>query len=126
MKVLINNKAGGFSLSVAAYEWLQNNRNWKATRYCDIEEKNTEYDIITNMGLLTGKTTYNFNKYSKEEFRCNKDVIECFEALGSKAFSGSSCKARLIKIPNDVDWIICEDDSGCEWVAEKHRTWGDD
>jgi hypothetical protein len=29
---------------------------------------------------------------------------------------------KVVEIPDDVDWEICEYD-GMEWVAEKHRTW---
>lgn len=29
---------------------------------------------------------------------------------------------KLVDIPNDVDWEICEYD-GSEWIAEKHRKW---
>jgi hypothetical protein len=29
---------------------------------------------------------------------------------------------KIVEIPADVDWVLMEYD-GCEWVAEKHRTW---
>ena len=29
---------------------------------------------------------------------------------------------KVVEIPADVDWQICEYD-GLEWIAEKHRTW---
>lgn len=29
---------------------------------------------------------------------------------------------KVVEIPDDVDWVVEEYD-GCEWVAERHRTW---
>jgi hypothetical protein len=29
---------------------------------------------------------------------------------------------KIVEVPADVDWVLMEYD-GCEWVAEKHRTW---
>lgn len=29
---------------------------------------------------------------------------------------------RVVEVPDGVRWVVCDYD-GCEWVAEKHRTW---
>ena len=54
--------------------------------------------------------------------RTNKFLIEAIEELGSEAASGSSCKIKIVEVPDDVKWHIAEYD-GWEWVAEDHRKW---
>lgn len=36
--------------------------------------------------------------------------------------SGGFASLKIVEIPDDVEWEICEYD-GLEWVAEKHRKW---
>jgi len=52
--------------------------------------------------------------------RDDSRLISVIEELGPKA-NGLFGELRIIEIPDDVDWRICEYD-GREWVAEKHRT----
>ena len=54
--------------------------------------------------------------------RDDPKLVECVEALGDAA-SGKYSLLKVVEIPNDVEWEIEEYD-GCEWVSEKHRTWG--
>lgn len=30
---------------------------------------------------------------------------------------------RIVEVPDGVDVLVHEDDSGWEWLAERHRTW---
>lgn len=30
---------------------------------------------------------------------------------------------RIVEIPSDVNWQLCVNDQGDEWIAEAHRTW---
>ena len=53
--------------------------------------------------------------------RDDSDLIEVVKLLGEDA-NGLNCKLKIIQIPVEVDWQICDYD-GYEWVAEKHRTW---
>lgn len=46
-----------------------------------------------------------------------KTVLELGEAA-----NGKYARLKVVTIPDDVAWTICEYD-GCEWVAEAHRTW---
>jgi len=48
-------------------------------------------------------------------------LVQVVEEMGDKAW-GRYAKLAIVEIPDDVQWIIEEND-GMEWVAEKHRTW---
>ena len=72
-------------------------------RYAELKKSNiSEYDIPRNDPIL----------------------IQVIEELDEEA-NGFCAKLKIIEIPNDIKWTIEEYD-GIEWVAEKHRTWGDD
>jgi len=53
--------------------------------------------------------------------RADPKLIECVEALGSKA-DGTHANLKVIEIPDDIEYFI-QEGGGLEWVAEKHRTW---
>lgn len=58
---------------------------------------------------------------SRPEKRDDPDLIKVVEELGVKA-NGSHAELEIVKIPDDVDWVIGEYD-GMETVEEKHRSW---
>ena len=46
--------------------------------------------------------------------------------LGKRA-NGLFGELKIVEIPDDIEWQIEQDnETGREWVAEKHRTWGFD
>ena len=49
-------------------------------------------------------------------------LVQVVRELGAAAASDYS-ELAIIEIPAEVDFRIHEGDSGCEWVAEAHRTW---
>ncbi len=60
------------------------------------------------------------------EFRWELDrsdpyLVQTVLELGEAA-NGRYADLKVVTIPDDVEWTICEYD-GCEWVAEAHRTW---
>jgi len=48
-------------------------------------------------------------------------LVQTVLELG-KAANGKYAELKVVEIPDDVDWTICEY-HGREWVAEAHRTW---
>uniref|UniRef100_A0A6M3JSS5 Uncharacterized protein n=1 Tax=viral metagenome TaxID=1070528 RepID=A0A6M3JSS5_9ZZZZ len=48
-------------------------------------------------------------------------LIQTVEELGDRA-NGKCASLRIVKIPNDIKWVI-EEYNGSEYIAEKHRTW---
>lgn len=93
MKIVINAKYGGFSLSEAALTLYKAKKN--------ITEDDFYYfDIERNDPLL----------------------IEIIEKLGDDA-NGEYSKLKIVEIPDDIKcWEIAEYD-GWEYVAECHRKW---
>jgi hypothetical protein len=37
--------------------------------------------------------------------------------------NATNTRLKVVEIPDGVDWIICANDGGKEWIAERHRTW---
>jgi len=141
MKLVINKKFGGFSLSPRAVQ-----------RYAELKGKKAYFYIshITG-GSYTytpakvdevGKSMFfafdipNFHKLSKKEQdklwdkhyikdreidRDDPDLVRTVEELGAAA-SGTHAKLTVIKIPDDVKYQI-DDYDGMESVHEIHRTW---
>ncbi len=95
LKIVINTRYGGFSLSKAADALL------------------AEYSAGGDP----------FEPYGDEDHkgRDNKHLVRVVEELGEAA-AGRSSALKIVEIPDDVQWTI-EDDDGVEWVAEVHRTW---
>jgi hypothetical protein len=60
------------------------------------------------------------NIYSKE-FRYDPKLIEVVESMGELA-SADYCDLKIVDIPDDVQWDICEN-NGIESIVEKHRIW---
>jgi len=98
MKVVINSRHGGFSLSQEAvflYETL--------------------------MGKLFDQYSMPLGMYDPE-FRSDPLLIKTIEILGEESSSGEFATLKIIEIPDNIDWQIEEYD-GLEWIAEKHRVW---
>jgi hypothetical protein len=53
--------------------------------------------------------------------RNNPILVEIVEQLGNAA-NGDFAELKVVDIPDDIEWII-QEYGGCEWIAEKHRTW---
>lgn len=99
MKIVINNRYGGFSLSKEATEWMAEKGHPEAAKE------------------LTEVPWYGF----RPENRVDPILIEAVETLGEAA-NGRFAKLKVVEVPDEVDWEIQEYD-GVEWVAEKHRIW---
>lgn len=93
MKVVINRRFGGFSLSEEAYKFL----GW-------------EWDGYGYRGSRSDKET-----------RTNAELVKCVEQLGEKA-NGRFARLVVVDVPDDVEWEI-DDYDGLETIEEKHRTW---
>ena len=111
MKIVINADYGGFSLSDKAV------RLYLKKKGIGFEEKSSSL-------FVTDTDFYINNKFfsNREIKRDDLTLIEVVEELGDTA-SGKYADLKIIEIPDDVEWQIEEYD-GCEWIAEKHRTWG--
>lgn len=94
MKIAINNSYGYFSLSEIAEEKL----------------KKMGFDPIWI--------------FDDENTNCRADprLIKVIEELGEKA-NGEGANIKIVEIPDNIEWILQDDDRGHEWIAEKHKIW---
>jgi len=78
-------------------------------------------------GFGLSKEAYNYMGLEWDNYgyfdgsRTDPDLIDAVKDLGEKV-NGAYASLKIVEIPNDVEWEICEYD-GREWVAEKHRSW---
>lgn len=107
-KIVINREYGRFELSDEAYSFIAKKKGWQHA--CD------DYD---NSYFITDNSDYMY--YASDLDRDDPDLVQCLETLGEAA-SGHYSDLKIVEIPSDVDWMLCEYD-GVEWIAEKHRTW---
>ena len=107
-KIVINRVYGGFDISDEAYSFIAKKKGWQHA--CD------DYD---HSYFITAKNASPL--YACDLSRDDPDLIQCLETLGNAA-DGNRSELKIVEIPSDVDWVICEYD-GIEWIAEQHRTW---
>jgi len=136
MKVVINDRHGGFSLSQEATRAYLKRKGKDCFFYGDegagkehhypraTEEHSFFWHCVTK-DLGDRPTTEEMNG---EHYFCDRnikrtdaDLIIVVEKLGEAA-NGSCAKLKVIEIPDDIEWEIDEYD-GWETVEEKHRSW---
>ena len=133
MKVVINCGIGGFGFSKKAFERLielgmtvteldnigqpidKNADLWKMDNCKEYNEILDEVEFVTVFEFVE-------NNQSDSKIRSNPLVVMVVEELGTDANDKHST-LKIVEIPDGTEYIICEDDTGEEWIAEKHRTW---
>jgi hypothetical protein len=142
MKVVINNKYGGFSLSpegVMRYAEIKG-----ITLYPEADEKWKSLNIVTYwkcppdrrpkvlkdsdfyVASLDERKASNlaYNEATLDDRGIERDdpaLVQVVEEMGAAA-DGRHASLKIVEIPDDVKWQI-EQYDGLEWVAEVHRTW---
>lgn len=112
-KIVINSAHGGFGLTD------------KAIRLFLTKKKISFIESSRQNSLFSREFTFFVNGKYFSEYDIKRDdpvLIEVLEELGLEQCEDSFCSLKIVEIPIDVEWQICEYD-GSEWVAEKHRTW---
>ena len=139
MKVVINTGVGGFCLSPKAilyiagkqgkpcyfYDlgWDDINKNNQLTPIVGLPDRTVSCWVASSASTADA-IDYETNVYDSRhrEFRHDPLLVEAVEVLGDEA-NGDFTTLKIIDIPDGVEYVICEQDCGIEWVAEKHRTW---
>lgn len=116
MKVVINTQIGGFGLSRAALDALREMGNAAAIAYVAEGEA---YEPGGEVRESYGEGEESCNPFYLE--RHDLQLIEVVERLGAAA--AGRCTLKVVEIPDGVEYKVHENDMGCEWIAEKHRTW---
>jgi len=106
-KIVINRVYGGFDISDEAYSFIAKKKGWQHA--CNDYDRS--YFIVGNSDCM----------YACDLSRDDPDLVQCLETLGNAA-SGHYSELKIVEVPSDVSWVICEYD-GIEWIAEQHRTW---
>jgi hypothetical protein len=140
MKVVINNKHGGFRLSDEAIiryaelkglkVWVEQDEQFKSLTHHWIvpPEERTSFPNNVAWAKLPNEERQAMNqKYSTQQIyerdmdRSDPILVQVVEELGDRCRTQVSAP-KVVEIPDDVQWTIEEYD-GLEWVAEVHRTW---
>lgn len=93
MKVVINSRHGGFSLSAEA------EANYRAIAGIESDE----------------------DWWCGSIPRDDPRLVQIVSEMGAAA-DGAHATLKIVEIPDDVEWTVMEYD-GLEWIAEVHRTW---
>jgi hypothetical protein len=119
MKVVINSRIGGFSLSRKAMERLLELKEPLAIDYVE---------LIWNLEEFDGdEETLEYAKDSSDPCksdmdRANPNILQVIEELGEEANSQHST-LKIVEIPDGIEWYIYHREDGVESIHEKHRTW---
>ena len=140
-KVVINTCHGGFGLShegILAYlgrsgrqVWVEENDKFGGLipfiYYVVPPEQRIEGDPDNWYEMTLAERQAHNAAYSDTVFhdrdlaRDDPDLVAVVQELGNQA-DGRHAELKIVEVPDDVNWYIEEYD-GCEWVAERHRTW---
>lgn len=140
-KVVINKCHGGFGLSPEAVllyldrsgrqVWVEENAKFGGlipfTYYLVPPEQRIEGDPDNWYEMTLDERQAHNAAYSDTVFhdrdlsRDDPDLVAVVEEMGNRA-NGRHAELKVVDIPDNVNWYIEEYD-GCEWVAERHRTW---
>ena len=117
MKIVINTTIGGFrpsNLAVSLYYQAKNYQGEKLE-----QQKEFESDCVYFIDPKDPRKA--LHGYSNIP-RNDPMFVDIVEKLGEKA-NTDYCELKVVDIPDGVDYIICSNEMGEEWIAEKHRTW---
>ena len=138
MKIVINNRSGGFGLSDEAM--LRYAELAGITIYLECDHFGATFHTVPKeqrveplLGAwsshsLIVRLAYNERRgkeelYDKDIARNDPFLVQVVEELGERA-DGPYARLIVVDVPDGVHWELVADDHGCEWIAEKHRTWG--
>jgi hypothetical protein len=134
MKIVINTRHGGFSLSPKAVLRLAELQGKQCFFYnsegLDIDQPVPIGQIRSfNWLAYSIPDAHQMNEEETErhfltkhpENRTDPLLIQVVEELGVGANGNHAC-LKIIDIPDDIEYTIEEYD-GKEWIAEVHRTW---
>lgn len=112
-KILINSCYGGFGLSDAAIEKYLTKKNVPFTT-----QHYKSWLSARKIDFYVGNEIFSIYDIERDDPLLIETVIE----LGINEASDSHAELKIVEIPVDIEWQLCEYD-GKEWVAEKHRIW---
>lgn len=110
MKIVINKRHGGFSVSKEAAQYMADDGCKQAkAELAHYEKEGTWYGF---------GSSDKFGEYKRD----SPFLVKAVGFLGNKA-NGEGAGLKIVEIPDGVEWQI-DDFAGAETIHEKHRTWG--
>ena len=107
-QIVINCNHGAFGLSRAAIEL------YLTTKGINFEGAVNEWVFFRTDGFRI--------LYSCQIERDDPVLVDVIRQLGDKANDRFS-ELKIVEIPDGVQWEICEEEGGIEYVTEAHRVW---
>lgn len=101
MKVVINKRHGGFSVSKKVYDYL-----------------GVEYD---GYGYISNEN-FGIKSEDYQAYRTEPRLIEAIEKVGIEEAGGNFASLKIVEIPDDIEYYI-DDYDGYETIHEAHRSW---
>lgn len=136
MKIVVNRRFGGFSLSPLAIQQYLELKGKQCFFYKQDREKGGYYKVpLEEADTYDNSLTKDYGERTSDDWesfeegyfyyndieRNDPDLVTVVERLGGKA-NGTFANLKVVEIPDDVNWEIDEYD-GSETVHEVHRTW---
>lgn len=121
MKIVYNDRFGGFGLSNEAMELYLTKKGFTPfykQMYCSCMLYSSEPFVKDGSSYKTDGKYYHYSEIERDD----PILIEVIEQLGEKA-NGDYAELKIVEIPDDVKWEISEYD-GNETVREQSRSWG--
>lgn len=110
MKVVINNRHGGFGLSDFAIQEYARRKGIKL------------YSVSHGFFVAWYYDGEDERPFFETEIpREDPDLVDIVEKYGEKA-NGKYSNLVVVEIPDDIEWFV-EDYDGREWICEEHRRW---
>jgi hypothetical protein len=142
VKVVINTAIGGFDFSIAMMKRLIDEgaacvdvQDLFLATGLNLRPSDTWADLGDGYKMwrrtLSGSMVVKDDKLytvdlHKASVRSDPTFVRVLEELGDAAqVPGRGSNLQIIEIPDGVEFDVCVVDDGREWIAEKHRTWGD-
>lgn len=115
VRMVLNRRHGGFSLSQEALEWLVKEKGWRTAVEGTPEAYNREVPIVVNPDDPKELYSLNLDEYDLR-FRTHPDLIEVVETLGERA-NGWSARLVVAEVEaDDIENLVLVDYAGVEMV----------
>lgn len=106
-RIVIAPSSGSLAISRECAEWMaERDHEGAAKMLAQAEDWDYWYGFV----------------YGDNFARDDAMLVAAVEALG-EASGHDGCVPKIVVIPAGVAWEVHEGTAGCEWIAEKHRTW---
>lgn len=141
---IVISKGAGFSLSAKAMAFLVENNcpylncreglddppySYNFLLQNDLSNENVEvyyddYSEILKVKSRNEEKVYFFSyPMGNVEFRSDKVLLEVVKQLGKLACGSYTELLKILEIPDDVEFELCEANNGDEFIREKSRVW---